>query len=467
MNLQELTQIVQGGESEQVEFKASTGQRTDAAKTATAMLNGLGGFILFGVTNKGDIRGQQVTAQTLEDVAHELKKIEPPAFPDIETVVLGSGKMVIALRVPGGGGPYTYDGRPYLRVGPTTSIMPRERYERSMLERMHASARWENRAAQGVTIEDLDADELLRTIDAAISVGRMEDPGTRNLSELLLGLGLMNDGQLLNAAVMLFGRTNRLMPNYPQCMLRMARFRGIDKTDFVDNRQEIGHAFELLQRAQRFLRDHLPVAGRVVPNLFERVDDPLYPLVALREALANALCHRDYSIGGGAISIAIYDDRLEIASTGTLPFGLTPADLTRPHSSRPWNPLIANVFYKRGIIEAWGRGTIKMAELTEQAGLAPPEFENTAGEVVVRFHPTRYVAPTQVRHDLTPLQQELLEVLARHGSVSLGQITSNLSEKIPDRTVQDNLQVLKVLELADNNNKRGRGARWMLKGTRM
>ena len=81
-----------------------------------------------------------------------------------------------------------------------------------------------------------------------------------------------------------------------------------------------------------------------MPGLFERIDDPLYPTEALREALANALCHRDYSIGGGAVSLAIYDDRLEITSTGALPFDLTPAHLLRPHVSR-WNPLIAQAFY--------------------------------------------------------------------------------------------------------------------------
>ena len=93
------------------------------------------------------------------------------------------------------------------------------------------------------------------------------------------------------------------------------------------------------------------MAGRIVPDVFERQDDPLYPPAALREALANALCHRDYSIAGGAVSVAIYDDRLEISSSGMLPFDLTPADLTRPHPSRPWNPLIAQVFYRRGIIQ--------------------------------------------------------------------------------------------------------------------
>ena len=146
------------------------------------------------------------------------------------------------------------------------------------------------------------------------------------------------------------------MPRYPQCLLRMARFQEVNKTEFIDNRHEIGNAFDLLVRAQRFLRDHLPVAGRVVPNVFERIDDPLYPPEALREALANALCHRDHSVGGGSVSITMYDDRLEIASTGLLPFGLTLDALTRPHPSLPWNPLIARAFYRRGIAVLSRRG---------------------------------------------------------------------------------------------------------------
>ena len=240
------------------------------------------------------------------------------------------------------------------------------------------------------------------------------------------------------------------------------RFRGSDKTEFLDNRQEHGNAFDLLMRGQRFLRDHLPVAGRVVPNLFERIDDPLYPPAALREALANALCHRDYSIGGGSVSLALYDDRLEIASTGTLPFDLTVADLKRPHPSRPWNPLIAQVFYRRGIIEAWGRGTVRMAEWMAEAGLPPPEFECAAGEVIVRFRPSRYMAPTRVGTDLSPLQRQLLEVLSETRSASLQQIMAQLGQAHARRTVQDNLQLLRRLGLVDTTGTKGSGARWSL-----
>jgi predicted HTH transcriptional regulator len=117
--------------------------------------------------------------------------------------------------------------------------------------------------------------------------------------------------------------------------------------------------FDPMSRAERFLRDNLPIAGRVLPNLFEREDDPLYPPVALREALANAFCHREYAIGGGSVAVAIYDDRLEITSSGNLHFGLTVDALFQAHESLPWNPLIARVFYRRGFIEQWGRGTIQ------------------------------------------------------------------------------------------------------------
>jgi len=328
---------------------------------------------------------------------------------------------------------------------------------------MHAGARWENQPAQGVRVEDLDLGELRVTIDEAVRRQRLEDPGTRDPGQLLLGLGLVRDGQLLNAAVVLFGKPDRFLPNYPQCLLRMARFRGRDKSEFLDNRQEFGHAFDLLVRAQRFLRDHLPVAGRIVPHLFERQDDPLYPPEALREAVANAICHRDYGAGGGSIGIAIYDDRLEISSTGILPFGLTLDDLRRPHASRPWNPLIAQTFHRRGIIETWGRGTLKMIELTERAGLPAPEFEVSSGEVIVRFFPTRYVPPQRVGHDLTSLQRDLLHILAQRGPARLGEIRAAVGQDVPERTIQDNLQLLRRLDLVDTSG-HAKTARWTLKG---
>ena len=184
--------------------------------------------------------------------------------------------------------------------------------------------------------------------------------------------------------------------------------------------------------------------------------------MALR-ARADALCHRDYTSPGGSVGVAIFDDRLEITSTGNLPFGLTPEDLTRPHASQPWNPLMADVFYRRGIIEQWGRGTLKIIDLAQQAGLVTPEFEVRGGEVVVRFYPQGYVPPSRVSRDLTPLQQELLAVLAASGPASLSRVRASLAAPVPGPTVKDNLQILRQLDLVRLQG-RGRGARWSLMG---
>ena len=102
---------------------------------------------------------------------------------------------------------------------------------------------------------------------------------------------------------MLFAKDT--FPNYPQCHLRLARFKGVDKTEFLDNRQAYGNAFVLLNEAMEFLFRHLPISGRFEPEKLERIDELLFPPAALREALVNGLCHRDYSIYGGALSVAI------------------------------------------------------------------------------------------------------------------------------------------------------------------
>jgi ATP-dependent DNA helicase RecG len=458
--LREVEQIVARGESDQAEFKRSTGQRTEAVRTVCALLNGSGGFVLFGVTDGGVLVGQDVSPETLESIVREIRRIDPPALLSPETVDLANGRAIILIRVPRGEGPYMYDGRAYVRLGPTTSVMPAAHYQKMLLDRVHSSRRWELTPTE-LGIGDLDHDEIIRTAEEAIWRNRMEDPGTRRIEELLLGFGVMRDGALLNAAVVLFARPGALVSIYPQCTLRLARFRGRDMSEFLDGRQEIGNVFQLFNRAQRFLRDHVPVAGRVVPGLFERVDDPMYPPVALREAIANAVCHRDYVFPGGSVGVAIFDDRVEISSTGPLRFGLTVGDLRHPHPSLPWNPTIATVLYLRGLIERWGRGTLKINELTQRAGLLTPEFEERGGEVVVRFFPSSYIPPTRVPHDLTELQREILLALAEHGpSSSVG-----LQGRLPGVTSNDrvirSLQTLRHLGLVEKIGVT-RGVQWRL-----
>ena len=461
MTLADVETLAAAGESETLELKASTGERVAGAMAVCAMLNHHGGTVLFGVEPNRQVRGQLVSDRTMEQLSSALSEIDPPAFPTIEQVpVRGELRVVVVTVSPGQHQPYSHRGRALRRVGNTNRTMSRDEYHRVLLERLHGQHRWENEPVSDWTVDDLDPSEVTRTIDESIRRRRAEDPGTRDPTALLRGFGLIRGGRLLRAAVVLFGRSERVGVEYPQCMLRVARFRGTARTDeFLDNRQFHGNAFTLLGSAERFFRENLPIAGRIEPDRFERVDDPLYPPPALREALANAICHRDYSIGGGSVAAAIYDDRLEVTSSGPLHFGLTPEALFQPHESLPWNPLMARVFYLRGIIEQWGRGTIKMRELTTGAGLPPPEIEDAGGCVTVRFRPGTYV-PRRVEREISDRQRAILSLLAgTRDGYALREIVPRLNNSATSRQVREDLWILRTLGLAECRG-RGRGARW-------
>ena len=459
----QVTALAASSESETLEFKATTGTRRESAMTVCAFLNQRGGQVLFGVKQDGLVAGQQVGERTIEELSAELQRIDPPAFPEIERVpVDGDREVIVVSTSQGASRPYTYRGTAYRRVGNTTLAMSADEYNRVLFERMHSEQRWENQPAAGWSIDDLDVAEIRRTVAEAVRRGRLEEPVGGEPSDMLRGLGLLRDGVLLRAAAVLFGSMERLEFEMPQCLLRVARFRGTDRMEFLDNRQFNGNAFTLLTNAERFLRDTLPIAGRFEQDRFERIDEPLYPPLATREALANALCHRDYSIGGGSVGIAVYDDRLEITSSGSLHFGLTPEKLFVPHESRPWNPLIARTFYRRGIIEEWGSGTLKMADMASKAGLPVPEIDDDGGAVTVRFRHSQFV-PRPITSDISGPEGRREMILALLDGAEEGltrrEIRTRLGPGVSERQVRRALEELRDQGLVVSTN-RGPLTRW-------
>ena len=465
MTLDQIIALTASGESETLEFKQTTGTRREATRTVCAMLNHCGGQVLFGVTPEGKVAGQQVSERTIEELSEELRRIEPQTLPGIERVRVNSDREVLVVEVAAGPTrPYMYRGKGYRRVGNTTVAMSPYEYQRMLMERVHAEQRWETQPAEGWSVDDLDAAQIRRTVAEAVRLGQLDEPLTRDTTDLLRGLGLLRDGVLLRAAAVLFGNTERLLSDMPQCLLRVARFRGIDKMDFLDNRQFNGNAFSLLASAERFLRDSIPVAARFESDRFERIDEPLYPPLATREALANALCHRDYSIHGGSIGVAIYADRLEITSAGSLHFGLTPENLFVSHESRPWNPLIAQTFHRCGIIEEWGTGTLKMVDWATSAGLPIPEIEDVNDCVTVRFRHGQFV-PEQYKGNRPDERKEAILALLDHtdDGLALREIRVRLGPHTNERRLREDLATLREQGLIVALG-HGRGARWKRSG---
>lgn len=461
MTLTELQTLIaeSKGEWEHIEFKKTTGELHGGMETLCGFLNGSGGKVFFGVTNAGKIQGQDMTDPTFQEVANAIRKLEPPAWIEqIRVPVVGTKEVLILQTTIHADGPYTFDGRPYIRIGNTTSRMPQAAYQHQLLTGIYTQHRWENQVAEKYTVADLDLEEVERTLRAAVHQGRLESAPADPV-EALDRFQLRVEGQLLRAAVVLFGR--KQSPDYPQCALRLARFKGTDKTEFLDNRQLQGHAFQILDEAMHFILRNIPIAGRIESGKLERTDTPLYPPLALREALVNALCHRDYAIPGGAVNVAIYDDCLEVISTGLLPAGITVADLKRTHNSLPRNPLIAGVFYRRGLIEKWGRGTQKIVDWCVAAGQPEPEFEEQAGALVVRFRPSGYHPPRRVSHNLTERQRQILLILSDRERWRLRDIQERLPDSAAERTLRDDLQFLKKAGLVDSGGK-SVAARWWL-----
>ena len=391
MNLAALQTLIAEGESQTLELKKSTAEKDRACRSLCAFANGQGGQLVFGVTPAGKVVGQKVTDRTLEELAQEFQGFEPALQPQLQRIPLGewdaSELEVLLIRVEAASQtPVSFRGVPYERVLNTTRVMPRSTYQRLLVESLNATDRWEMQPAIGCEVNTLDQRELVVTIEEAIRRGRMEDPGTRDPLGLLRGLGLLVQGdQISRAAIALFCKDDHAIPEFPQFNLRVARFKGTTRDEFLDNRQYTGNAFALMRRAERFLIDWMPVAGKIVPGQMARVDTPALPVEAVREALANAFIHRDYANAAGSVAIALYDDRLEIISPGELHFGLTPEMLFEPHESKPWNPWIAKVFHRRGIIETWGRGTLKIASLMQAAGLPIPTLQERTESVVMTF----------------------------------------------------------------------------------
>lgn len=472
MNISQIKKLVEQGESNSLEFKTSTSQLKPAFETLCAFLNSKGGVVLIGVKNNGQILGQDVTDNTRQEIAREIKKVEPPAQEQIEIhfVPVTANKVVIVFESHAGShAPYTYDGRAFSRVQSSTTMMQQHLYEQLLVRRGQLDHAWEAQSAEGYDMNALDNEEIRRTIKEGIDHNRIGvEVLSYDIEHILTNLKLIRDDKLINAGVVLYAKD--VQTRYPNCMMRMARFRGTDKLDdFIDNQRVYGNAFRLIHSALEFTQRHLPIASYFVPGKMQRVDQPAVPSLALREALINAVSHRDYSNRSASVALAIYDDRLEIWNNGVLPPELRIEDLRKPHQSYPRNEEIATIFYKRGWVEGWGTGTVRMIGYCQKNGTPEPEFQEYSGgfSVVFRFkEPMRSSREKDTpfeKNKLSIRQNKILELLSTGRELSANDIYDQLDEVVSLRTVKSDLSVLKKANLVEQVGS-GKLSLWKLKG---
>ena len=386
MTIEEIKTIIAKDENRVLELKKTTGELVKGMQTLCAFLNSDGGWLFFGITPKLEVLGQNVTDSTQREIAHEMTKIEPAISLPIQIIDIPErpGFSVIGIHSDAakfGDAPYTYDGRPYYKVESTTVLMPRSMFEERLRRSNPSRFAWESQTPDNLLIEDLDESRIKGAVAYGVEKGRMPASAvTENTWALLDKFAMIENGKIKNAAAALFIKRPTA---YPQFLIRLARFRGVEKKEFIDNMRVKGNFFELLDAGMAFLFKHLSQSG-VIKGL-RREEQLEIPIEALREALTNALCHRLLDSPSGSVGISIFDDRVEIENTGHLPNELTTETIKLPHRSYPQNPIIADALYMTAFLESWGTGVSRMVDACKAVGLPEPEYGTDGAFVWITF----------------------------------------------------------------------------------
>ncbi len=357
-------------ESETVEWKRSLGEWKEIVITAAAMGSLRGGHIYIGVEPSGEVCGIRVGKGSLEDLANKITQNTSPRVTPSISSTNRDGRTILVVSVPESRPKpvYAFD-RPYLRSGRTNQrLSPEEALYLYMTSR---GITWDQSTMPDATIdEDIDPAIIRRFLLAARTERRWEVPERTSAGQVLRQLGLIQDGKLTVAAVLLFGRNpQRLLT---QAMVRCARFKGTTEVHFLDMKVIQGNIIEQVEEAMAFIRRNIRMGAEI--KGLRREEKWEYPLEGLREAVVNAICHRDYADTAN-VQIRIFDDRLEVWNPGDLPEGMTVEDLRRPHESKPRNKLIANAFFLIKYIEQFGTGIQRILDDCHFHQTPEPDFQ--------------------------------------------------------------------------------------------
>jgi len=260
--------------------------------------------------------------------------------------------------------------------------MSKDEYEGLILEKHKEKLRFDNQICKEASLKDIDQEKVRWFLRKAKVERNFDVEPKISVKEILQKLNLVKNNKPTNAAILLFGKNPQKF--FLKAEVRCARFKGNKPVKpFIDMKVFEGSIIDQVDKALGFILEHIPMevylAGK--PEREERYD---YPPDALREAIINAICHRDY-VRVGHIQIRVFDDRVEVWNPGLLPRPLTLEDLKKKHKSIPRNPLIAKCFFLIKFIEQWGTGTNDMINLCLNWRLPEPLFEYVTGDFVVTF----------------------------------------------------------------------------------
>lgn len=423
-----------GKENESLEFKKTTSELRDAMDDVVSILNKVGkGILYFGIKPNGDVCGQEVSANTLDDVATFFKKaIKPMVYPSIQEEII-EGKHIIKVEFSGSERPYSSFGRYYKRVHDRAEEMTPDELKHMMLNTDYSSI-WENNVTV-FGIESIDKEALNKFYNKAVNCGRLTPLDNYNEEDLLSMLGLMINNKLTNAGYFLFS-------NNEPTVLKLAVYATDERINFIDINRIRGNIFNLIDIATTYISEHMNWKVEFEKNSASRVEVPEVPLEAIREIVVNAFAHANYRTVTEH-EIAITPTIIDIYNPGEFPLNYKPEDFAdRRIQSMPRNKKILDILYRSKNVEIQGSGIRRVLELCKKNNSNYTYYNNEHG---FRFSFYRQNVATNVTSDVTiklsKTDLSVFEELKRNPEQTRDEIAVKINKTV--RTVQRSIDKLK------------------------
>ncbi|MBU4369920.1 putative DNA binding domain-containing protein [Patescibacteria group bacterium] len=400
MNKNKIEKLIKGGENQKMEFKSKISDGLGDSICSFANTNN--GTILLGIGDNGKIIGiDKKYEEKIANIAHTCK---PSVYPDVENIEI-ENKNIFVIEIKKSDSLHSFGNIAYKRIASHDKpLSPEEVIE---IAKYSGKIKWDEQICKEAKLTDIDEGKVKWFLRKAKYERRLEVDPNINLKEALTRLNLLKNNKLTNTAILMFGKEPQKF--LLQSEVRCAKFKGtIPVKPFIDMKVIDGAIYEQVDLVEKFVLNNIKKSAWLVPGKVERVEKWEYPLNAIREAITNAICHRDYDSSSN-MQVRIFDDRIEVWNPGSLPEGWTVDTLKKKHESKPKNPLIAKLFFMIKRIEQWGTGTNEMIRETVKHGLPEPVFEDTKTSIIVTFR--KFIFDEEILKELNERQRKAIEYL--------------------------------------------------------
>ena len=367
-------------ETQNIEYKSIW--KDEYLKWICGFANAQGGTLYIGKDDNGNVVGLQNAKKLLEDLPNKITTILG-IVADVNLHETEEGDF-IEIQVESQPNPVNYKGEYHFRSGSTKQELKGAALDKFLLQKY--GRKWDSVQIPNVSIADLKQDTFEFFKTKGIKSNRINESCKNDTpAQVIESLKLIENGHLKRAALLLFHPDPEKF--ITGAYIKIGFFRSTD-SDLLFQDEIHGNLFEQVEKTMEFLLTKYTRALISYEGI-SRIETVEYPKDALREALLNAIIHKDYA-GCIPIQISVYSDKIMIWNEGQLPENWTVKNLIAKHSSRPYNPDIANAFFRSGYVEAWGRGIEKITEECVIAGLPEPMFNPDGSDFWVVFRKDIY-----------------------------------------------------------------------------